>query len=165
MNHLLTVLKSASFSNFSTMYLKYLKYAGWIGVLIGLGGSIAYLSDCNRKNKREKERIMSSRNITNENLLTDTDLERCENSNLHNFSFIVGGTILGISGFIMWPIVVTLGPIYYAFGDYLGSIVASILAISASIVTEKDNNIEDKKNKYMIIYLSKKSSIKNRLSR
>lgn len=108
---------------------------------------------------------MSSRNIINENLLTDTDLERCENSNLHNFSVIVGGPILGISVGVMWPVVVTIGPIYYVFGDYLGPIVASLLAISTSIVTEKDNNIEDKKNKYMIIYLSKKSSIKNRLSR
>lgn len=138
MNNFSTILRSKSFANFSTMYLKYLKHAGGFGLILGMGASVAHLMDCNKKNKREKAKIMYKRNIKDENLLTDDELDRCENSNLYNFSVVVGGPIVGVSVGVMWPAVVIFGPIYYVFGDYLAPIVASLLTISVSMVKEND---------------------------
>lgn len=138
-----TVLTSKSFANFSSIYFKYLKVTGCIGFTFGIGVSIAHLLDTSRENRREKKRIMNSKNIVDEDLLTNEELEKCENSNLYNFIIATVGPLFGASVGIMWPIIVTLGPIYYVFGEYLGSIVNTLLIISASMVEEDKKSLKD----------------------
>lgn len=141
------VLSSGSFANFSTMYFKYLKVAGGIGCTIGLGGSIAHLLDNRNKRIKAQSRILKKAKCVTTDGLTISELdeyESYESSYLYNFGVLVGGPLIGTSGGVMWPAVITLGPIYYVFGDYLGPIVAALLTISASIIDEDRKRIEDK---------------------
>lgn len=139
-NSLINLLKkvviSNSFANFSTIYFGYLKIAGGIGGAIGLGLSIAHLMDSAKSNKRTKARIMDQRKLTNDYQLTEDEISKCENSNFYNLSIVVAGSVVGSSGGIMWPAVITFGPLYYIFGNYLGTIVSSMLAISACMIEE-----------------------------
>lgn len=127
-NMMSRVISSNSFKNFSSFYFKYLVIAGGIGGGIGVTLSFAHLLDCKKKYYKE------IRKANAKGLNTD-DIE--ENSYLYSAGILVTGPLIGTSLGTIWPVVVVIAPLYYAFGDYLGPIVQSLLALS--LVVSKDD--------------------------
>lgn len=126
-----TIFNSKSFTNFRSLYTKYIKVSSGVGFTLGIGGSMAYLSDLKNKNEDNKRRMMEIRGIRE---INDQELQSYYKiSNFDKYCVFLYGSIIGTTLGVMWPVVVTLGPLYFVFGNHLGSIVSSILVISASI--------------------------------
>lgn len=138
MNIITKVATSKTFENFSSFYLKYIKVAGGIGAGVGTVIAIGHLLDCNKAHKKEVRKAIAKGKDPD-------DIE--EISYLYGLSILTTGPLVGASVGVMWPVFVTLGPLYYAFGPYLGPIVQSLLALSLTI-DNSDFDDSSKKKKF-----------------
>lgn len=137
-NGLLKVASSQSFKNFSTFYLQYLKIAGGVGAAVGTAISVGHLADCSKQHKKQMRKIKASGGDPD-----DID----EISYLYSTCVLTAGPLVGASAGVMWPVTIVVGPLYYAFGDYLGPIVQGLLTLSLLVVKDDIQSDTDKNSK------------------
>ncbi len=129
---------SQSFKNFSGFYLKYLKTASGIGAVVGTVIATGHLLDCNKAYKKEVKKMKARGGDPD-------DVE--ELSYLYTTSVMTAGPLIGASAGVMWPVTVVFGPLYYVFGEYLGPIFNSLLALSL-IIAKEDFEGDNKKRSF-----------------
>lgn len=123
---------SDTFHRMSMTYIRYVKYTATCGAMLGLGGALAYMRDCRNRGQREMKRIMHSKGIEDQDLLSEEELRRYTTSNFHDFSITSASVVTGATLGVIWPLVVIAAPLHYVFGSSYGSIIASILAIASA---------------------------------
>lgn len=114
--------KSKTFSNCSSYYANQFNLIGGFSYSIVIAVTLAHMVDTYNEKKREKKRIMISRNIVDEDLLTKEELKRCSISIMNLVSIILTGHVVGISiGIIIPGVIITL-PIVYII-QQIGNII------------------------------------------
>ena len=134
------VIKSNSFANMSGVYFRYLKTTSSVGLIVGIIGTIAYLLDCKKENSVMKKMIMNVTGKKDESVFSKSELSNCTNSHFYNFAICVIGPLLGVTFGVIYPCVIVVVPIYYAFGSNCGIIMNAILLLATN---DKKKKLED----------------------